>query len=114
MQKVLLSTQTGILTVALLIACPLLNSRTDAMSVRQVIMKTQPISTVPGTTHQVAHSKTAALARNTNHEATAKAEKADVVLTAKPQQPKGKTTVGRCWKQLMSNLREIRHAHKKH
>lgn len=113
MQKVLLPKQAGILTVALLIACPLLNSSTGAMSVRQGISKTQPASGVPGSTRQSNQSKPTVMARNTTHEVPARTEKGENGTTAKSKQPEGKTTVGRCWKRLMGNLREIRHAQKK-
>ncbi len=109
MQKVLLPWQTGILTVALLIACLLLNSRTDAMSIRQVIMKTQPAS-ANSDVRQSNQNKTTVLVRNTGHEA--KADRTDAAPAVKPERLEDKKTVGRCWKRLMKNLREIRHAQK--
>ena len=111
MRKSLLPTQAGILTVALLIACPLLNSPTDAMSVRQAVLKNP--TTADHGTRQASQTKTAVLVRNTNHESATKPEKVESASAAKSQRPDDKKTVGRCWKRLMSNLREIRNAHKK-
>ena len=111
MQKVLLSKQAGILTIALLMACPLLNSRTDAMSVRQAVMKTQSTAADPGT--KSSRAKTAVLVRNTAHEVTAKADRTDTAPGVKLERVKDKKTAGRCWKRLMSNLRDIRKAQKK-
>ena len=113
MQKALLPKQAGILTVALLIACPLLNSSTGAMSVRQAVLKTPATHTDPGTMRRANQSKTAVLVRNTSNEATAKADKTDATPAVKTERLQDKKAAGRCWKRLMNSFREIRHAHKK-
>lgn len=111
MKKVLLSTSTGVLTFALLLTCPLLNTHSDARSVRQVVLRTASSTTDPVT--YTSPVKPAVVARTNATESVAAKDKTETASVAKPKMQKDKKTMGRCWKRLMNNLREIRYAHKK-
>jgi len=113
MKKGLLSASTGVLTFALLLTCPLINTHSDAGSIRQVVLRTASSTTDPVTYANPV--KPAPVARTNAAESVAVKDKTETTPApaAKPKMQKDKKTMGRCWKRLMSNLREIRYAHKK-
>lgn len=111
MKKALLSTSTGALTFALLLTCPVLNSHSDAGSIRQVVLRTASSTADPVTyTNPV---KPTPVARTNASESVAAKDKTETKPAAKPKMQQDKKTMNRCWQRLMSNLREIRYAHKK-
>jgi hypothetical protein len=58
-------------------------------------------------TDAVKLNKTVVLAKNSNTKTASVAP----ATTAKPQASAEKKTIGRCWKRLMTMVREVRHAH---
>ncbi|GAB4052047.1 hypothetical protein GCM10028810_52390 [Spirosoma litoris] len=89
----------GYVATASLVACSFVTSVT-------VAMPSQVAFTTPSTTGKESVKETPVLARNT----TAKPETpATTTATVKEQDKK---TIGRCWKRLMTMVREVSHAHK--
>lgn len=94
---------------SLLIVAPFVLSTTLAMPAQgSVIKNPKPASEtrVASGNNESKAVKGPVLARNTP-------AKTETALPKEPQKVQSKQTIGRCWKRLMENLREVRHAHHK-
>lgn len=90
----------GYVATASLVACPFVTSVTVAMPSQVAFITTSTSSKEP-----LKADSNPVLARNT----TAKPE---TPATTAPAKEQDKKTIGRCWKRLMTMVREVSHAHK--
>lgn len=106
MREIGLNKVAGLWLVSLLIACPSMTVTAGATTVQQPVATTADAS-VPAKSLS-RQPKAPVLARNSA--ATAKAEA--TVDSKKARQDEGKSTISRCWKRLMDNVREVTKAHR--
>ena len=107
---------TGSLTVGLVTTYLLVADPADALP-RQRVVSTVPKTSAETPTRPKAESaksaKAPVLARNNSAgKPTAKTTSSAPAATAKKQPTQPKTVVGRCWKRLMDNVREVTRAHR--
>ncbi|QMW01644.1 hypothetical protein [Spirosoma foliorum] len=100
MRTILMKKAAGYVATASLVACPFVASVTVAMPSQAAFTTTSIFSKEP-----VKTTNDPVLARNT----TAKPE---TPATTAPAKEQDKKTIGRCWKRLMTMVREVSHAHK--
>lgn len=110
MKNVVPSKATGLLALGLLITSASIPHPAGAMLTQRAGTNTAP-SADPGSRSKEAgrSAKAPVLARNTSPASPDKGQ----IAAKKNQRPEVKSTIGRCWKRLMDNIREVRHAHHK-
>ena len=104
MRTLLMKKAAGYVATASLVACPFISSVT-------VAMPTQSGYTTTATTNveSVKLTKTSVLARNT----VANPEVTPTTANGKEPKQQDKKAIGRCWKRLMTMVREVSYAHHK-
>jgi hypothetical protein len=95
---------TGYVATASLVACPFVSSVTVAMPTLGSYITTATTNIEP-----VKLTKTPVLARNT----TASSDITPATANGKEQKQHDKKAMGRCWKRLMTMVREVAYAHHK-
>ncbi|MVM35110.1 hypothetical protein GO755_34105 [Spirosoma sp. HMF4905] len=99
MRTLLMKKAAGYLATASLVTCPFVSSITVAMPLQTAFTTTSTSSK-----ESFKPASNPVLVRNT----TAKPENPATTAPAKVQDKK---TIGRCWKRLMTMVREVSHAH---
>ncbi|WP_460968578.1 hypothetical protein [Spirosoma migulaei] len=100
MRTLLMKKAAGYVATASLVVCPFVSSITIAMPL-QTAFTTTLVSPVKSPTKSAGDP---VLARNTT-------TKPEATATTAPTKVDDKKTIGRCWKRLMTMVREVRHAH---
>ena len=104
MRTLLMKKAAGYVATVSLVACPFISSVTVAMPTQSGY-----ITTTTTNAESVKVIKTSVLARNT----TASSDVTPTTTNGKEHKQQDKKAIGRCWKRLMTMVREVSYAHHK-